>query len=253
MSTTMNRFAKKTMGGVMAFLLAVTMAVGANAEAPSDITDNANPVTAESDVLDALMQDSTFRNDIAAEAPDAEMIDTKYLSQAKENYVVFEKDTIVSAKAMLNGSNCVQHKKDFAVVVAASDFTNVGSSSSSRNETDSSNSIRIYTTIYYDVLENDGREFDDLTKVTGYYNWTTSNGTTISKQNVRLGQTGWSIGSYVNQYKDYGISSNNWTQYPVSSWEPVLAGSNEYVGATYTVTLRGSDGQTWTVELSNNI
>ena len=253
MSTTMNRFAKKAMGCVIAFLLAVTMTANVNAEAPSEITNTVNPVTAESNVLDALIQNSTFRNDIAAEAPDAEMIDTKYLSQAKENYVIFEKDTIVSAKTMRNGSNCVQHKKDFAVVVAASDFTNVGSSTSSRNETDSSNSIRIYTTIYYDVLENDGREFNDLTKVTGYYNWTTSNGTTISNQNVRLGQTGWTIGSYATQYKDYSISSNNWTQYPVSSWEPVLAGNNDYVGATYTVTLRDSNGKTWIVELVNNI
>lgn len=249
MSTAMSRITKKTIGCTMALIFAIIMATNANAE----VTHNTNLAIGESVVLDALVQDSAFLHDIAAEAPDAGMIDVKYLSQAKDNYVVFEKDTVISTKMKLDGSNSVQHKKDFAVVVATSDFTNVGGNSSSRNETDSSNSLRIYTTIYYDVLEIDGREFNALTEVTGYYTWTASNGTIISNQTVRLGQTGWAIGGYVTQYQDYGITSNNWTKYPASSWEPVLAGNNDVVGATYTVTLRGSNGKTWIVELVNNI
>ena len=44
MSTTMNHFAKKAMGCVIAFLLAVTMTANVNAEAPSEITNTVNPV-----------------------------------------------------------------------------------------------------------------------------------------------------------------------------------------------------------------
>lgn len=194
-----------------------------------------------------LFSNESFISELRTESPSADLINASNITKADNNCITFEKNHLLQTSKQEN-LTVSDFQKDVAMVYA--------DSSKSDSTIDSSLTVRIYSTIFYrKTSDSVGREQIKLTKVTGYYTKSGSDGTFIGSQNVRLGQTGFTQGSYKTQYKDYPLatSQSSWTLTPPSSWLPVYTSNNPVVGATYTVTLKRASGSTWSFDLSNNV
>ena len=157
-----------------------------------------------------------------------------------------------------DGSSLTSYRKDVATILPSEFPTSISPSadgSINQDSWDSSNTVRAYTTIYYDIVKDSGdRSYYKLTKVTGKY-YCNNSATKITSQTLRIGQTGWTSNGYREQTKDFDIpaSQKNWTKYPDSSWAGVLVDATNHVGCYYVVNIAAKTGKTWYVEISNNI
>jgi hypothetical protein len=157
-----------------------------------------------------------------------------------------------------DGSSLTSYRKDVATILPSEFPTSISpcaDGSINQDSWDSSNTVRAYTTIYYDIVKDSGdRSYYKLTKVTGKY-YCNNSATKITSQTLRIGQTGWTSNGYREQTKDFDIpaSQKNWTKYPDSSWAGVLVDATNHVGCYYVVNIAAKTGKTWYVEISNNI
>lgn len=157
-----------------------------------------------------------------------------------------------------DGSSLTSYRKDVATILPSEFPTSISpcaDGSINQDSWDSSNTVRAYTTIYYDIVKDSGdRSYYKLTKVTGKY-YCNNSATKITSQTLRIGQTGWTSNGYREQTKDFDIpaSQKDWTKYPDSSWAGVLVDATNRVGCYYVVNIAAKTGKTWYVEISNNI
>lgn len=157
-----------------------------------------------------------------------------------------------------DGSSLTSYRKDVATILPSEFPTSISpcaDGSINQDSWDSSNTVRAYTTIYYDIVKDSGDcSYYKLTKVTGKY-YCNNSATKITSQTLRIGQTGWTSNGYREQTKDFDIpaSQKDWTKYPDSSWAGVLVDATNRVGCYYVVNIAAKTGKTWYVEISNNI
>lgn len=98
-----------------------------------------------------------------------------------------------------DGSSLTSYRKDVATILPSEFPTSISpcaDGSINQDSWDSSNTVRAYTTIYYDIVKDSGdRSYYKLTKVTGKY-YCNNSATKITSQTLRIGQTGWMSNGY---------------------------------------------------------
>lgn len=98
-----------------------------------------------------------------------------------------------------DGSSLTSYRKDVATILPSEFPTSISpcaDGSINQDSWDSSNTVRAYTTIYYDIVKDSGdRSYYKLTKVTGKY-YCNNSATKITSQTLRIGQTGWTSNGY---------------------------------------------------------
>ncbi|SMC75272.1 hypothetical protein [Papillibacter cinnamivorans] len=136
-----------------------------------------------------------------------------------------------------------------------------GNGSSYLDTYDTSGSVEIYSTVYYQTY-NDAQG-DECVKMTSYSGGVSdiNSGCIIASQSVTAGQTGTSATTrlYVSQSITKYPISLSWYYSAPTSWHPLYVVSSGIqiwdptVGCTYVVGIqRGNDPDTWYVELVNN-
>lgn len=125
---------------------------------------------------------------------------------------------------------------------------------------DESISVKLYTTVYYDLTTISGVEYIGITKVTGgYYSssgsgYNLGNGVYLQKHYIDVGQTGKTpTVNYKEQIKrGYTFIRENrtWTYFPNSYWEPIATNVSRAVGVTYYADLKRA-GSSWTASMQN--
>ena len=110
-----------------------------------------------------------------------------------------------------DGSSLTSYRKDVATILPSEFPTSISpcaDGSINQDSWDSSNTVRAYTTIYYDIVKDSGdRSYYKLTKVTGKY-YCNNSATKITSQTLRIGQTGWTSNGYREQTKDFDIPAS---------------------------------------------
>ena len=195
---------------------------------------------------------------MASESPEKDLITQSNIVKATDEMIQFEEKTVLDVQHLDDGSSLTSYRKDVATILLSEFPTSISpyaDGSINQDSWDSSNTVRAYTTIYYDIVKDSGdRSYYKLTKVTGKY-YCNNSATKITSQTLRIGQTGWTSNGYREQTKDFDIpaSQKNWTKYPDSSWAGVLVDATNRVGCYYVVNIAAKTGKTWYVEISNNI
>lgn len=138
---------------------------------------------------------------------------------------------------------------------------NRASGSNYRYKWDGTVTAKVWTRIYFTEVVYNGKDYVKLTKVKGgVYSSTSPTGSHvgdhiyINDNDLTIGQTGITTNGYRTQTRNFNFSNSvrSFTKYPYSSWLPVANVPQSTIGAFYSVEFRGR-GQTWTVNLSNNI
>jgi hypothetical protein len=195
---------------------------------------------------------------MASESPEKDLITQSNIVKATDEMIQFEEKTVLDVQHLDDGSSLTSYRKDVATILPSEFPTSISpcaDGSINQDSWDSSNTVRAYTTIYYDIVKDSGdRSYYKLTKVTGKY-YCNNSATKITSQTLRIGQTGWTSNGYREQTKDFDIpaSQKDWTKYPDSSWAGVLVDATNRVGCYYVVNIAAKTGKTWYVEISNNI
>lgn len=142
--------------------------------------------------------------------------------------------------------------------VAVTSFVTVqplaSSGSQSDSKTDSSISVRAYSTVHYSVKSIKGPDGIKETSASGGWKILDSSAS-LSGRTVLLGTSGLSTanGFGTVQKVTHDPSGNTWSYDTPSSWVYVLKGNDyETVGATTTVTIHGH-GSSWKLQFTNNL
>lgn len=127
---------------------------------------------------------------------------------------------------------------------------------------DESVSVKLYTTVSYELTTVSGTEYIGITEVTGgYYSSTGSgsnlgNGVYVQKHYMNVKQSGTTpTKNYANQAKNgytFILGNRTWTYFPSSSWEPVRTNGMRTVGVTYYADLKRA-GSYWTASVQNTV
>ncbi|MFR6106144.1 MAG: hypothetical protein ACLUI4_11410, partial [Faecalibacterium sp.] len=163
---------------------------------------------------------------MASESPEKDLITQSNIVKATDEMIQFEEKTVLDVQHLDDGSSLTSYRKDVATILPSEFPTSISpcaDGSINQDSWDSSNTVRAYTTIYYDIVKDSGdRSYYKLTKVTGKY-YCNNSATKITSQTLRIGQTGWTSNGYREQTKDFDIpaSQKDWTKYPDSSWAGV--------------------------------
>ena len=84
-----------------------------------------------------------------------------------------KKKTVLDVQHLDDGSSLTSYRKDVATILPSEFPTSISpyaDGSINQDSWDSSNTVRAYTTIYYDIVKDSGdRSYYKLTKVTGKY------------------------------------------------------------------------------------
>lgn len=126
---------------------------------------------------------------------------------------------------------------------------------------DESQYVSAYTTINWTDVSVGPRNYVYLTSVTGGFSAEgtgayIASGVRVNKQEITIGQTGFTAEGFKNQYTSPAIETNvrsfSYGSSNFSNWLPVDSDSGETnMGIYYVITLtRGTS--TWTCEISNN-
>lgn len=120
---------------------------------------------------------------------------------------------------------------------------------------DSSDSCKVTSTVYYDKVTYNNKSCVKMTKVT--WSATCNSGVKIQKLVKRIGQSNLVSGNQVSESTDTtAATSKSGTIYPPSTWKPVLDIMSQYssvVGVTLVFTLGRSSSSTWNYTYTNNI
>ncbi len=222
------------------------------------------PTSAVSEADESIL--NCHVNDI--EANIAAIIKEAKIIKYKENRLEFTTDKKVRTTILENGTLSDQYIKSNLQVIPENDIT-MESLSNQFNEYitlsdsfsnykykwDTSYTVKIYTTLYYSIVIQSGREMVKIDRIVGGYTASGLNGTTIIENKISYGQTGFTIGGYKTQnyLKTFAITTNSWTVYPLSSWVPVANNDSSIVGGYYWMKLKRPSGYTWNVGLENNV
>ena len=159
---------------------------------------------------------------MASESAGKRLITQSNIVKATDEMIQSKKKTFWMFQHLDDGSSLTSYRKDVATILPSEFPTSISQCrwKHQQDSWDSSNTVRAYTTIYYDIVKDSGdRSYYKLTKVTGKY-YCNNSATKITSQTLRIGQTGWTSNGYREQTKDFDIpaSQKNWTKYPDSSW-----------------------------------
>lgn len=128
-------------------------------------------------------------------------------------------------------------------------------------DSDEAGCVSAYSIINWSDKKENAREYVYLTSVSGGYSAEgngsyISSGVSVSAQDLRVGQTGFTTDGYRTQNKDFVISTSSRSySYSSSNWSgflPVESSSEKSImGSYYVITLKRGTS-TWTCEISNN-
>lgn len=237
------------------YSLALIIAVLYSVSLPANASDFALASNIEGNPkMATVLSNKHFMEELASEAPSSDLIDSANITRVEDNLIQFENNTLV-ASTVQGDVVIAKYQKKYAAILSVEDYTPSGSGSISRDTVDTSRTVHVYTTVDYSLVTDSVLEYAAVDKVTGYYTASGLNGTTLIKQELRIGQTGWTIGRFATQNEDYSIpvATTSWTKYPPSGWDPVCTTETNAIGATYTITMQRPSGSTWTVELENRL
>lgn len=139
-----------------------------------------------------------------------------------------------------------------ALTTASAVMPRASSGNKSENTTDSTVSVKAYSTIYYNKKVSNNITFYCLTKVTGKYEILDSS-IQVKSQNVKYAMTGHSETSYlVDKHGEFNPSGSSWSK---------STGFTEYCdlstygvfGSTYTLKIGRASGNQWTFSLQNRL
>jgi len=192
-----------------------------------------------------------------------DLIDIQYLVSASSDRVEFSRTTLVGSAIKANSLTSVQSfaKENLALIpeneTAANEIMQVLSSGGSNYEylNDISGTIKIYTTVYYDIVSGyNGLSYTDMSKITGGWTMSGANGTTVVDGYIAYMQSGFraSNGSFINQTASTNKTSSSWTITVPSSWQGVIPGDAGNIQCNYQVTMQRPSGYTWTTDMLQN-
>lgn len=114
---------------------------------------------------------------------------------------------------------------------------------------DGSIGVKAYSTIYYNVLNINSREYTEIVKVTG--GWTVTDYLlSIESKTVKIGQSNIYTGTQVINYNNVG---NTFTFYRPSYWQPVETNFDYQIGAITKCTIVRGPLSSWELVLSNTL
>lgn len=246
---------------VLSLCLAISFAVPVGAVATGKyITGSLE----NNDVVSCVLENEALMKELKNEAPNTDLISAKNVAACGKDFVTFEEDTLLSTfvdgdvtikEYQKNVASVYYIEPDAEISPVPGTVAPTANGSISDNKVDSTGSYRIYSTINYTTSTSapsgEGAQMVKLTKVSGYYT-RLANGVSVSKQAVRMGQTGLAVGGHVEQVKDFAPATSSWSYTPPSTWKAVNVDMIHDVGVDYEVTLARTGGSTWSVVLTNN-
>lgn len=125
-----------------------------------------------------------------------------------------------------------------------------GSGHKYEEDSDSSLSVKAYTTVYYTTSKQDILTYYSITSVQGGVvildSWVT-----VPNHKLTIGQVG---SRCFDQIAYYPLTQSSWSCTPPSTWMAVTDGDGMgTVGCFYELTIKRPNGYTWKLELSNNL
>ncbi len=147
------------------------------------------------------------------------------LTGNEKNVETYTTTQLLKKEILDNG----KERKSYATTGFAEVTISVIKSRTDDGVEDIQDSVRAYSTIYWEEEDNGVQ----LQSATGGWQFTNNGNTSMSDLKVVLGQAGFTIyGPYEQYYSSTYSVSSTWTKYASSSWDPVVDNAFDYVGAT---------------------
>lgn len=104
---------------------------------------------------------------MASESPEKDLITQSNIVKATDEMIQFEEKNVLDVQHLDDGSSLTSYRKDVATILPSEFPTSISPSadgSINQDSWDSSNTVRAYTTIYYDIVKDSGdRSYYKLT------------------------------------------------------------------------------------------